>query len=69
MKEIILNEKTQEKVKGLFSVIKQAEGQVIALIETYLDASGEYGKWQLTQDLSKIVVQEEEIVATQVETE
>jgi hypothetical protein len=57
-KEIKLNEKTQEKVKQLYSIMKQSEAQLVGLLETYLDAIGEKGKWQITEDLTKVIVQE-----------
>lgn len=58
MKEVILNEKTREKVTAIFSAIKQAEGQIVMLIETYLDAINEKGKWQISQDLSKLILED-----------
>jgi hypothetical protein len=59
-KEIKLNEKTQEKVKQLYSIMKQSEAQLVGLVETYLDAIGENGKWQISEDLTTVVVQEAE---------
>lgn len=61
MKEIIINEKTKEKVTLLFQAIHQHESQIVNLIETYLDAVNEKGKWKLSEDFSKIVLEEEPV--------
>jgi hypothetical protein len=59
MKEIVINTKTQEKIKNHFHTIKQLESQIIMIVESYLDAINESGKWQLTEDFSKIMLEEE----------
>lgn len=61
MNEINIGKETQAKIANLFSSIKQIESQIILLIDTYVEASGETGKWQLTQDLTKLVKVEESI--------
>ena len=59
MKEVVLNEKTKEKVVSIFNAIKQAEAQIINIVETYLDAIDEKGEWKISQDFSKVIIQDE----------